>query len=235
MPQSPYAMDVTGSSQPGKSGEWGLLSSSAQGESAACNEPHATNGSTINPLELLLADCQAFCARTQGCNTINFRAPSTCIPKSCSVRHLLSAHGITKNSFDQHLIVSSGSLLQEPGAPLVTKDGGWDVYCLGCAEAMAPESWRLTRKADIVYATLLLVNDTLPMTSNLSLPFVVNVPGGVDGSWPLHTLASVTLLGAGSISFKWSEAAGLVLSIQPGATAPSPFAAVFKLDYSAAM
>ena len=144
-------------------------------------------------------------------------------------------HSSTENSFDKHLIASFGLSLQSPGAPLATKDGGWDVYCLGCAEAVAAESWRLTRKADFVYATLLLANDTLPMTSNLSLPFVVNVPGGVDGSWPLHTLASVTLLGAGSTSFKWSEAAGLVLSIQPGATAPSPFAAVFKLDYSVAL
>jgi|EP01043_Picozoa_sp_COSAG02_P045805 hypothetical protein len=70
------------------------------------------------------------------------------------------------------------------------------------------------------------------MTSNLSMPFAVNVPGGVDGTWPHRSLASVTLLGAGSVSFQWSEVAGLVLAIQPGMTAPAPFAAVFKLDYS---
>jgi hypothetical protein len=95
----------------------------------------------------------------------------------------------------------------------------------------AANSWRLTRTANVVYATLLLANDTLPMARNLSLPFVVDVPGGIDGTWPHQSLTSVTLLGAGSVSFQWSEAAGLVLSIQPGMTAPAPFAAVFKLDY----
>ena len=123
--------------------------------------------------------------------------------------------------------------LQNPGAPLVTKDGGWDVYCLGCDEAAAAAPWRLTRKDDFVYATLLLKNNTLPMSSNLALPFAVNVPGGVDGSWPLHKLVAVTLLGAGSIPFQWSATVGLVLTIQPGMAAPAPYAAVFKLDYSA--
>ena len=122
-------------------------------------------------------------------------------------------------------------LLQNPGSPLTTKDGGFDVYCLGCAEAL-PAAWRLTRKDDVVYATLLLVNDTLPATRDLALPFVVDVPGGVDGTWPHRALASVTLLGNGSTSFQWSEAGSLLLHIQAGMTVPTPFAAVFKLDYS---
>jgi hypothetical protein len=89
MPQSPYAMNVTGSIQRGKPGQWGLLSPATRGESAACEEARATNGSVNR--QFSLADCQAYCTAIRGCNTINFRAPSTCIPKTCSVRRHLPA------------------------------------------------------------------------------------------------------------------------------------------------
>ena len=48
MPQSPFAMNVTGSTQQGKQGQWGLLSPAARGESAGCAEARAVNGS-VNP------------------------------------------------------------------------------------------------------------------------------------------------------------------------------------------
>lgn len=88
MPQSPYAMNVTGSTHLGKPGQWGLLSPASQGESAACAEARAPNGSINNP-HMSLADCQLYCEQLHGCNTINFRAPSSCIPKTCTVRHLI--------------------------------------------------------------------------------------------------------------------------------------------------
>ena len=60
------------------------------------------------------------------------------------------------------------------------------------------------------------------------------MPGGVDGTWPWQPLKAVRLLGGGSIPFKWSAAAGLVLTVQPGLVVAAPYAAVFKLDYSEA-
>lgn len=153
---------------------------------------------------LKLDACKAKCAATTGCNTINFAGPDTCILKECT----------------------------NPGEPLVTKDGGYDVWCLGCANATSSD-WRLTRKADTVYATLLLTNDTLPETASLSLPFAVGVPGGVDGTWPHNNLRAVTLLGAGAVPFRWTAVAGLLLTVEPGTKAAAPYAAVFKLDYSA--
>ena len=56
----------------------------------------------------------------------------------------------------------------------------------------------------------------------------------IDGTWPWLPLKAVRLLGGGSIPFKWSAAAGLVLTVQPGLVVAAPYAAVFKLDYSEA-
>jgi hypothetical protein len=100
--------------------------------------------------------------------------------------------------------------------------------------------WRLTRKADAVYAMLLLDNSTLPAgMGHLALPCAVNVPGGVDGTWPYNALKAVTLLGSvggeSAVPFAWSDAEGLVLTVsKPGMQVAAPYAAVFKLDFSSA-
>lgn len=97
-------------------------------------------------------------------------------------------------------------------------------------------AWRLTRKLDTVYAFLLINGTTLPATPSLALPFAIDVPGGVDGTWPHQPLKAVTLLGddgGTKIPFKWSDAAGLVLTVTPALQVAAPYAAVFKLEYSA--
>ena len=72
----------------------------------------------------------------------------------------------------------------------------------------------------------------MPAAATLALPFAVDVPGGVDGSWPAQPLKAVTLLGtAGAISFAGSAASGLVLTVTSGLKVAAPHAAVFKLDY----
>eukprot|EP01052_Picozoa_sp_SAG31_P031643 SAG31_NODE_3373_length_4351_cov_2.070790_5_plen_60_part_00 len=52
---------------------------------------------------------------------------------------------------------------------------------MGCSSRISYD-WRLTRRADIVYASLLLDNQTLPSTNALELPFVINVSGGACDS-----------------------------------------------------
>lgn len=153
-----------------------------------------------------LKACMAYCFETlPGCNTINVRnEPPVCIPKNCVV----------------------------PGTPLVPTPGGYDVYTLKNVEDGQTLQWRLSRKGDVVYAILLLDGGTLPNTNALELPFVVNAPGGTDGSWPTVPLQNVTLLGADPVVFDWSDRNGLLLKINPNATAPHPDAAVFKLTFS---
>ena len=138
MPQLPYAVTVTETGV-GRSGEWGLVSPASAGASAKCSQ------AGDNPA-LPLDQCKKKCEATKGCNTLNFRAPTGCIVKTCT----------------------------PAGEPLTTADGGFDVWCLGCANTTALE-WRLSRHADTVYATLLLDSDTLPNHASLSLPFVIDV------------------------------------------------------------
>ena len=74
----------------------------------------------------------------------------------------------------------------------------------------------------------------MPRVQSLALPFAVDAPGGVDGSWPARPLKSVTLLGtAGAVPFVWSAASGLVLTVEPALEVAAPYAAVFKLQYAA--
>eukprot|EP00040_Diaphanoeca_grandis_P023728 m.129542 g.129542 ORF g.129542 m.129542 type:complete len:613 (-) comp29406_c0_seq1:292-2130(-) len=198
VPQAPFAITTVNSQANTNQTTWGLLSQQSAGLSASCADAAAQNPTAS------LNECQAKCDSISGCNTINFRAPTGCIPKICT----------------------------PPGSPLVTKDGGFDVYCHGCANQTSLE-WRLTRKQDFVYATLLLDNQTLPNDTTLELPFIIDVAGGVDGSWPFGTLTSVTLLGAESpISFSFSDVHGLVLTVEPQMKVAAPYAAVFKLDYT---
>ena len=150
-----------------------------------------------------LDDCQRACAGLEGCNTINYN-DGACIVKACD---------------------------PTPGQPLVTKDGGYDVYtCKGCG--VAATQWRLTRNGDTVFAMMLLDGAALPNTTPLTLPFVVPVSGGVDGSWPTGALESVTLLGTqATIAFTWGVSTGLELHTAPGGPAGPPYAAVFALAY----
>ena len=94
--------------------------------------------------------------------------------------------------------------------------------------------WRLTRKADTVFALLLLPNQTLPRARSLSLPFVVDVPGGVDGTWPHAALQSVALLGHAEvhIPFTWDGASGLHLAITPAMEVAAPYVATFALRFA---
>ena len=193
MPQAPYAITVE---QPtaGNPDDWGRVAAAAAGLSAECPESASGNA------RLTLTQCQAECAKTPGCNTINFRAPHDCITKACA----------------------------SPGIPLVSKDGGFDVWCRDC---VGQHVWRLTRKGNTIFAILLIQNQTLPTVHQLPLPFIIDVPGGVDGSWPSAPLRQVTLLGGGVVQHSWSDAAGLLLSMQPGSRVAAPYAAVFKLEY----
>jgi hypothetical protein len=87
------------------------------------------------------------------------------------------------------------------------------------------------RKGAAIFATLLLPGQTLPPLQRLALPFVIDAPGGIDGSWPTTALQEVTLLGGKSVPYAWSDSAGLLLRIQTRATVAAPYAAVFKLQY----
>ena len=78
---------------------------------------------------------------------------------------------------------------------------------------------------------MLLPNHTLPGTSVLVLPFVVDAPGGIDGSWPSGALASVSMLGAAAVPFSWSNSQGLLLSVAAGSKSPAPYAVTFKLSF----
>jgi hypothetical protein len=182
-------------------GVWRLASPASAGQSAKCAESPAGN------LQLPLAACQAKCAEARGCDTLNFRPPHRCITKVCGI----------------------------PGQPLTSEDGGYDVWCLGCANASAAiqstHQWRLTRKGAAIFATLLLPGQSLPPLQRQALPFVIDAPGGIDGSWPTTSLQAVTLLGGKSVPYAWSDSAGLLLRIQPRATVAAPYAAVFKLQY----
>jgi hypothetical protein len=101
-----------------------------------------------------------------------------------------------------------------------------------------PFEWRLTRKSSAVYAILLLENQSLPLPSTnqtLELPFVVDVPGGVCGTWPQAPLRGVSLLGTAPATVDFTQGSdGLKLRVGTGVKLAAPFAAVFKLDYSTA-
>jgi hypothetical protein len=121
---------------------------------------------------MAIEQCKSYCAETlPDCNTLNFRPPNTCIVKRCDT----------------------------PGQPLVTQYGGYDVWIIANYPSVAQaRQWRLSRRgASSVFAMLLINGTVLPQSSTLELPFVVNAPGGIDGSWPSGSLTSVSLLGAG--------------------------------------
>jgi hypothetical protein len=155
--------------------------------------------------EANLTACQDYCFNSLStCNTINFRSPTGCLVKACT----------------------------PPGQPLVTKDGGFDVYTIANYGATSTQQWRLSRKGDVVYAILLLEGTALPTASTLELPFVVDAPGGADGSWPTSPLKSVSLIGSDNVEFAWSDQNGLVLTMPASKHAAQPNAAVFRLDFS---
>ena len=156
-----------------------------------------------------LGECRDACAADPSCNTINYLYPSTCFSKMCR---------------------------PDAGEPLVTKDGGYDVWVCEPCEVPEMQQWRLTRKGDAVFAMLLIENSTLPRVTPLLLPFVVDAEGGIDGSWPSGTVSQVTLLGGGGevgavVPHGWSQSEGLEIHVESGAPVSEPYAAVFQLDF----
>ena len=117
-----------------------------------------------------------------------------------------------------------------------TDDGGGGDTSAVSAQTNTSFEWRLTRKGAVVYASLLLepgAGQQLPRCNSLALPFVIGLPGGVDGTWPQGTLSAVSLLGSSeSVGFTLSNVNGLALTINASMTVAAPFVAVFKLNFS---
>jgi hypothetical protein len=117
------------------------------------------------------------------------------------------------------------------------------------------QQWRLSRKGNTVFAMLLIANNSLPVVTPLVLPFVVDVSGGVDGSWPAGTVQTATLLGGGGsgngngssgggkkgagggmggavVPHGWNAVDGLELYTPSAGHVSQPYVAVFQLDFA---
>ena len=140
------------------------------------------------------------------------------------------------------------------------------------AHANTRTSASASTSADTVYATLLLDTDTdtdtdshasthtnsgsgsgsaaaVLLPTRLLLPFVVDAPGGIDGTWPSAPLHSVEILGAGggtgastdastgngnglAVNFSFHSDYGLSVQLPPSTQAPNAHAVVFRLRFA---
>lgn len=82
---------------------------------------------------------------------------------------------------------------------------------------------RLTRRDNVVYVHFWPSARAMP----LFLPFVVNVPGGLDGTWPNNNVRSVQMLGKGVLNTRFDPVRGLWVNIIHG----SPYIGVLKIEY----
>merc|ERR1711957_499312 len=86
--------------------------------------------------------------------------------------------------------------------------------------------------ANIVYVSLMHPDgglETLPET--LHLPFVLDLPGGAEGSWPMGPLEGVTLLAETpeEVDFAWQK--GYLTLKSLSAPLRQQYVSVFRLQY----
>ena len=107
-------------------------------------------------------------------------------------------------------------------------------YATNVSAAGGVVECRVTRNDENVFVTAFTgsFGNGAWLPATLRLPFVVDVPGGVDGTWPRATLAAATLLGVGTVPFSFDPVRGLSIEVPVDRAPPTESAVVFELSFS---